>query len=177
MSPRIRYRRLSFLGFPTYRIGDDGTVWSYRLGWIQLKPKILTKKPYRRIRLCNGREQKLFLIHRLVLLAFVGPCPDGCECRHLDGDPTNNHLDNLCWGTLQENWEDRRRHGVAPQGERSGNAKLTDEQVRWLKHEYRSHGDGFPSQRAFARHYAGILDVSPVTVRSILRGIWWRHIS
>lgn len=29
---------------------------------------------------------------------------------HLDGDPTNNHLDNLRWGTHQENVDDMTRH-------------------------------------------------------------------
>jgi len=36
-------------------------------------------------------------VDHLVLLAFVGPCPEGYECRHLDGDPANNHVDNLRW--------------------------------------------------------------------------------
>ena len=29
-------------------------------------------------------------VHKLVLLAFVGPRPKGMQCRHLDGDPGNN---------------------------------------------------------------------------------------
>lgn len=43
------------------------------------------------------------LVHRLVAAAFLGPCPDGQEVRHLDGDPTNNRLDNLAYGTRTEN--------------------------------------------------------------------------
>ena len=34
-------------------------------------------------------------VHRLVLEAFVGPCPKGQECRHIDGDPKNNKLQNF----------------------------------------------------------------------------------
>lgn len=34
-------------------------------------------------------------IHELVALTFNGPCPQGFEVYHLDGDRTNNRLDNL----------------------------------------------------------------------------------
>lgn len=52
------------------------------------------------------------LVHRIVLLAFVGPCPEGYECRHLDGDRTNNRLSNLKWGTAAENTQDKIAHGT-----------------------------------------------------------------
>lgn len=52
------------------------------------------------------------LVHRLVLEAFVGECPPGQQCRHLDGSKTNNRLDNLCWGTPAEDALDRVGHGT-----------------------------------------------------------------
>lgn len=66
------------------------------------------------------RPDKYYVVHlphgmvytyQLVLLAFVGPCPEGQECRHLDGNCQNNRLDNLKWGTRSENARDRVRHG------------------------------------------------------------------
>lgn len=51
-------------------------------------------------------------IHPLVLLAFVGPRPDGMDCCHNDGDPTNNRLDNLRWDTRSGNEADKRIHGT-----------------------------------------------------------------
>ncbi|GJJ22261.1 NUMOD4 motif-containing HNH endonuclease [Mycolicibacterium mageritense] len=42
-------------------------------------------------------------IHRLVLDAFVGPCPDGMEACHNDGDRANARLDNLRWDTRSAN--------------------------------------------------------------------------
>jgi hypothetical protein len=67
-------------------------------------------KGHLRVKLRQGQETKFF-VHTLVLTAFVGPCPQGMECRHLDGNPANNRLGNLKWGTPEENWADRRRHG------------------------------------------------------------------
>lgn len=74
-------------------------------------------KPYRRedgyatVNLSREGVTKQCRINRLVLEAFVGPGA-GTESRHLDGDPTNNILDNLAWGTRSENALDSVRHGT-----------------------------------------------------------------
>jgi hypothetical protein len=52
-----------------------------------------------------------FKVHQLVLHAFVGPPAPDQVTRHLDGDPKNNRLSNLCWGTRKENSADTARHG------------------------------------------------------------------
>lgn len=31
------------------------------------------------------------------------------ECRHLNGNPVDNRLENLCWGTHSENEYDKHR--------------------------------------------------------------------
>lgn len=69
-------------------------------------------------------------LHRLVLEAFVGPCPPGMEGRHLDGVRANCALWNLAWGTKLENAADRERHGNTLRGERNPRAKLTEPKVR-----------------------------------------------
>lgn len=61
---------------------------------------------------CVRERQTVRAVHVLVLEAFRGPRPGpDYEGRHLDGDPGNSALVNLAWGTRQENWGDRRRHG------------------------------------------------------------------
>lgn len=72
----------------------------------------------------DGR-QKCFLAHSLVLEAFGGPRPEGQVCRHLNGDPSDNRLENLAWGTHEMNGADARRHGRTPAGEKNHQAKLT----------------------------------------------------
>lgn len=59
----------------------------------------------------EGEKQRFKLVHRLVLEAFVGPCPDGMETLHGDGNPENNRLSNLHWGSLSENNLDTVKHG------------------------------------------------------------------
>jgi hypothetical protein len=56
-------------------------------------------------------EHKQHYVHTLVLEAFVSPRPEGmCAC-HIDGDPLNNCVENLRWGTYSENNHDIVRHG------------------------------------------------------------------
>lgn len=51
-------------------------------------------------------------VHRLMMVAFVGPLPDGQIVRHLDGHPSNNVIGNLRYGTPVENMGDRWAHTV-----------------------------------------------------------------
>lgn len=72
-------------------------------------------------------------VHQLVLEAFVGLCPDGMECRHLNGVRDDNRLENLCWGTRKENQNDKIVHGNSLKGERNPYAKLSNEDVVEIK--------------------------------------------
>jgi len=55
----------------------------------------------------------------LVATAFHGPCPDGQQCRHLNGDPADNRSDNLKWGTPSEQAHDKVRHGTHHQARKT----------------------------------------------------------
>jgi len=58
-------------------------------------------KGYLMVTLYDGHNHKTNKrIHHLVARAFIGPPPDGkVEIRHLDGNPSNNNVKNLAWGT------------------------------------------------------------------------------
>lgn len=61
----------------------------------------------------EGVKRKMYK-HRAVALAFIGPCPEGMEVRHLDGNPHNNRVENLAYGTRSDNMWDRVAHGNHP---------------------------------------------------------------
>lgn len=95
---------------PGYEVSDHGRVRNARTGRI-LRPSNYKLDGYLRIETSHRRV----LLHRLVLEAFVGPCPPGCEARHVhDPDRGNCRLSNLAWGTKKENADDRWRQGRAP---------------------------------------------------------------
>lgn len=97
-------------GHPDYAVNEAGEVLSIRRGSI-LMPW-LNNMGYPTIRLYPARRNRL--VHKLVALVFYGPCPEGQEVRHLDGDRTNPSAANLAYGTRRQNIEDMRAHGTHP---------------------------------------------------------------
>lgn len=91
-----------------YEVSTHGRVRRTGGGMGAIPGRILsletTDRGRKRAALSNGKsELRRYFVHRLVLAAFVGPAPEGMVCCHKDDDPSNNHLDNLRWGTQSEN--------------------------------------------------------------------------
>jgi hypothetical protein len=101
-------RWLPIPGFDGYLVSDTGLILGKRRKLLALWPG---KAGYLQIGLMCGKERRHFRVHQLVMLAFVGPCPEGMEIRHLDGNPANCALSNLAYGTSAENTQDQIRHG------------------------------------------------------------------
>lgn len=126
--------------FDNYQVSNLGGVRSFapRNGFTSVKePRILKghirPKGYRVVELgktVKGCRHNIRWVHRLVLETFVGPCPNGMECRHKDGNPANNALENLEWSNHAVNMQDQYEHGTRISGETHPMASLSDEQVR-----------------------------------------------
>lgn len=161
-----------------YQVSDRGRVQSL--------PRTVTRdgRPYRRlpgralrpqsqnsghlhVSLCKG-GRKLCRVHRLVLEAFVGPCPPGGECLHRNGNPADNRLENLRWGTHRENQDDMARHGTSCQGERQWQARLTGDDVLQIR---RLRGQGLTLAML-----GRLFGVHADHVGQIIRRGRWKHI-
>lgn len=116
------------------------------------------------VALSRGNSQ---LVHVLVLTAFVGPCPIGCECLHRNGIPSVNHLANLRWGTRAENVADAIAHGAMPVGDQKWNAKLREQDIPGIVERFGRH-----SFAAIARDFG----VREATIRNIANGRTWQHV-
>ena len=103
---------------PGYEVSDLGRVrssdrvvdtvrgaWRYR-GKV-LKPG-RTKSGHLTVACGKGNSRS---VHVLVLEAFVGPRPDGCECLHKDDVPDDNRLERLRWGTRSDNMREAWANG------------------------------------------------------------------
>ena len=91
-----------------YTINSNGEVISNKYHKTRvLKPQRASqsRKGYYQVRLFNQEHKKgkLQYIHRLVWEAFKGEIGEGKEIDHIDGDTTNNSIENLQLLTPREN--------------------------------------------------------------------------
>ena len=114
------------------------------------------------------------LVHRLVMLAFVGPCPARHEVAHGNGCPTDNRLANLRYDTRTGNSMDKFAHGSQPEGEGCPHAKLTaDQALAIYRQRQQPYGFGRQTQRRLATEYG----CSEGSIASIWRGKSWRSVT
>jgi len=120
--------------YPGYFVTEDGRVWSERTnkghgpGKFLVFRKRLSGRLAVSLSLKKGKVVDRY-VHHLVLETYVGQCPEGMECRHLDGNPQNNRLENLCWGTHKDNELDKIIHNTHGK-------KLKEGEVRIIIYEY-----------------------------------------
>lgn len=139
-------------------------VWRPMSTWIDQRGHVQVQLARNGKRVCTG-------VHRLVLMAFVGPCPEGMEACHGNDSPADNRLVNLRWDTMSNNLQDRAKNSKVT--EWSGNAKYSVPKLNDLKiREIRGLiADGL-KQRDIARRYG----VTPMLITKIKLKQIWAHV-
>ena len=121
---------LEFFGIPStnnlYAINLNGDVIRVKLGQ-GTKGNILKSycdtTGYQRLRICLNGKSELRYVHRLLAEVFIRN-PDGKECvNHIDGDKSNNNINNLEWVTYSENTQHAIKIGLHKKGEECYNYK------------------------------------------------------
>jgi len=97
-----------------------------------IKP-IRAKTGYMVANFIHAGKRKQVLIHRCVLLAFIGEPRKGQQACHNNGDRADNRLANLRWDSIKSNHADKKSHGTWQGGENNPIAKLTDDAVRYIR--------------------------------------------
>ena len=156
-----------------YSVSNIGRVRRDKIGPATYPGRILKcwsdRHGYRRVELFNRKWLGYFQVHRLVLMAFVGPRPEGMECRHLNGNPSDNRLENLRWGTSKENSADSVKHRTMLWGVSHGMSKLSEEAVRSIRLLYSKGGYTYV-------RLAKIFGVTYSQIGCIIRCTSWKHI-
>jgi len=150
------------------RIKSLGRIVPTKAGWSKFKEeRILAPNPnrsnYFAISLWRNNLPKRFEIHRLVAKTFLPDFDSKLDVHHIDGDSTNNHLDNLMMISCAEHIP------LHIAGEKSPNATLTDDEVfriKWM----------IMNSNKLNVEIAKEFGVSPTTICSIANGRSWLHV-
>lgn len=125
---------------------------------------------YKTLQLWINRKNHTRRVHRLVLEAFIGKCPEGMECCHNDGNKNNNNLENLRWDTHRNNMLiDGGAKGIIGKGEQNPASKLKETTVRTIKQMAKL---GIYTHQEIANY----LGLHRRNVSKIIQGTRWSHI-
>jgi len=160
----------SYEGF--YEVSDQGRIRSLdrvirkRNGQLQtIRGRLLKQflvKRYYSVLLHGepGLPQRQFLVHRLVLLAFIGQPAKGCIGCHGPAGNRDNSLANLYWGThSRNNGFDRHRDG------KMAHARLSEAQVLAIRQDKR-----------ILEELASEYGASITTIHNARTGKTWKHL-
>lgn len=152
-----------------YQVSNFGRVKSFKRNSIKIMQGGLSNK-YPNITLCKQGKTKTFLIHRLVLLCFLGDSE--LQVNHLDGDKTNNKLTNLEYCTPSANLNHAAKSGLLnpTKGTKNPQAKLTDADVFFIK-------EAAKNKTHKQKELAEIYNVSRATISMINSGRLWKHLN
>lgn len=150
-------KNLDFKGFPAYSITKDGRVFSSKCnrflrGWLH-------DSGYPVVGLYNNYEQKMynFLVHRLVAEAFILNPENKEQVNHIDGNKTNNNVENLEWVTASENSQHASDIGLSDNKYKTINTpELPDEDII---HDWKKSGKPYAQwSEDEARNAASLLE-------------------
>jgi len=124
--------------------------------------------------MCKDGKRTSKTIHRLVLKTFIGY--NDLDCNHIDGDKTNNKLENLEYCTKSKNMIHAYENGleISVKGEKHGRSKLKEDEVWLIKRILDS--DLFRDKKITQDFISKMFKVSFGTISKIKRGVLWSHI-
>ena len=162
--------------FSDYFIDENGDVFSKSYHPIQNKNCELKKlkiskhkSGYLYVVLFKNGKRYFKKLHKIIAETFIPNHENHPFVRHLDDNKLNNSLENLAWGTHQDNMDDRKKNGNNVKGERNGRVKLTEEQVIQIRQKYISRKY---TQKQLAKEYG----VSQFAICNITNYKRWKHI-
>ena len=116
-----------------YTVDDNGNVFSSKTK--KIHSVFTTSKGYQQISLRKNGELKTLKLHRLILLSFqYRDDYKLLEVNHIDGNPSNNKLNNLEWCTRSYNIKHAIKIGlIKNKGEKNHNHKLVEGDINYIR--------------------------------------------
>jgi len=154
-----------------YQVSTFGRIKSFYKNKIKIRRPTLSTGGYLQVGLHKKGDSKTFDIHRLVAKAFL-PNPNNLmEINHKFGNKFDNYYKNLEWCTDSENKQHAVKTGLIKIGEERTEAKFTDEQVCWIRENYKRNDKEF-GLKAMAEKF----NVNARTITRVLRRETYKNV-
>lgn len=138
-----------------------------RKGVRKMKPSKYIKSGYLSIDLCKEGKVNKYLVHRLIANAFIPNPENKPEVNHINGNKTDNRVQNLEWNTKSENQLHSITKGLRTTvGEKNSQSKLTECNVLKILLDNRKYSEISLEYR-----------ISVPTISDIKRGYSWTHVT
>lgn len=149
-----------------YQISNFGRIKSLHYKNHRIMSVSVSNKGYERLVLSKNGKHQSVCVHVLVAKTFVANPDNKREVNHKDGDKSNNRADNLEWSTRSENMKHAHKNKLLnlKYGADNPIAKLTVEDVEYIRKNYKSHDKNFCG-RALARKFG----VSNDTIYKVIK--------
>lgn len=143
-------------GFEGYfSVSSEGLLFNHRRNRLQ---RADASGLYVRYTMAANGKRRRENAHVLVLEAFVGPS-NGLWGLHRNDIKSDNRVENLYWGTPQQNSIDRIVNGKSCRGEKNPKSRMSDEVAQWVRESHQS-----------SLVLAAVLGVASSTVRAVRLG-------
>jgi hypothetical protein len=157
-------------GFENYEVDELGQIWSLpkktRKGIRMIKALKHPKTGYMYVDLCKDGRIKKFTVHRLVALNLIPNPYNKPQVNHINGDKTDNRINNLEWCTRSENQKHSIDIGLrTTKGTKNSQCKLTEKDVLFIRN---SKERGYILAKQF--------NISNPTICDIRKRRSWTHI-
>lgn len=129
-----------------YEVSNIGRV--RKVNKTRLRKLQITKKGYYCVALCKNGKKKLFTVHRLVVMAFIGAIPKGMVVNHINENKLDNRVENLEIVTQKQNLS----HGTRPERVSKTMEKVKSKKVTLIKAKVKTRRT-FPSLETASDYY------------------------
>lgn len=123
----------------------------------------------------GGREggNKAFRVHILVAQSFIDNPENKPTVNHIDGNKSNNHVDNLEWATNKEQMEHAVENGLNNfnEGVDCYNSRFTEDDIKYIRNIHIPRHPLY-SARALARQF----DVHHSVIGEIVRNVTYKNV-
>jgi hypothetical protein len=129
----------------------------------------LQSKGYLTVVLQKDATRKMVLVHRLVAEHFIDNTESKPQVNHINGDKTDNAIENLEWVSHRENLDHAIKNNLTLKGEENRNSKLKDVDVIKI-HSLLQRG-------ATTKELSESYNISYSTIDGIRTNRYWKHLN